>query len=99
MQRFVYLLSFLGFGLFAYGQYSARTAQPRPSRRSFSGPMIDLNHATEAELRSLDGMGDYIDKILEERPFNSKIDLLERMVVPDAVYNDIKHRITVRHAA
>ncbi len=31
--------------------------------------------------------------------FRTKIDLLERMIVPDAIYNEIKDRITVRHAA
>jgi hypothetical protein len=99
--RLLYLLSALGFGLFAVGHYSAQNAQPRAARRTtarYSGPILDLNHASADDLRSA-GMGDYADKILDERPFNSKIDLLERMVVPTEIYNDIKDRITVRHAA
>lgn len=102
MKRLVYLLSFLGFALFASQIHSVRRihggSQPR-GRKRFAGPIIDLNHASEEELRALDGVAEYVEKIIEERPFNSKIDLLERMIVPDAIYNDIKQRITVRHAA
>jgi hypothetical protein len=97
----LYFFSALGFGLFAAGHYAARNAQPRAVQRTkarYRGPILDLNHASADDLRSA-GMGDFADKILDERPFNSKIDLLERMIVPTEIYNDIKDRITVRHAA
>ena len=102
--RLLYVLSAAGFALFLSGLYSARTTQPqkrteRRSRRSSSGALLDLNAASVDELRAVDGLADFADRILEERPFRTKIDLLERMIVPDAVYNDIKDRITVRHAA
>ncbi len=102
--RVLYVLSAAGFALFLSGLYSARNTQPqkrteRRSRRGYSGPVIDLNQASVEELRAIDGLADFADRILDERPFRTKIDLLERMIVPDAVYNEIKDRITVRHAA
>jgi hypothetical protein len=98
--RILYALSAIGFSMFLLGHYAVRSQQPRRQRRQrgFAGPIIDINHASEDDLRSL-GMGDFIDRILDERPFNSKIDLLERMVVPNDLYKEIKNRITVRHAA
>jgi DNA uptake protein ComE-like DNA-binding protein len=102
--RLLYVLSAAGFALFLSGVYSARTTQPqkrteRRSLRSYSGALLDLNAASVDELRAVDGLADFAERILDERPFRTKIDLLERMIVPDAVYNEIKDRITVRHAA
>src|SRR5512132_4348179 len=102
--RLFYVLSAAGFALFLSGLYSARNIQPqkrteRRSRRSYSGPMLDLNQASIEELRAVDGLSDFADRILDERPFRTKIDLLERMIVPSETYNDIKDRIIVRHAA
>jgi DNA uptake protein ComE-like DNA-binding protein len=101
--RLLYVLSAAGFALFLSGHYLARQTQPqkraRPRRQRSSGPMLDLNEASVDELRSFDGLGDFADRILDERPFRTKIDLLERMIVPDEVYNEIKDRIVVRHAA
>jgi DNA uptake protein ComE-like DNA-binding protein len=98
--RILYALSALGLSLFLWGHYAVRSQQPRRQRRErgFAGPIIDINHASADDLRAL-GMGDFVDRIIDERPFNSKIDLLERMVVPNDIYNQVKNRITVRHAA
>ena len=38
------------------------------------------------------------DRIVEHRPYPSKIDLLGRMVVPDEIYNTIKNRISYKTA-
>jgi DNA uptake protein ComE-like DNA-binding protein len=60
---------------------------------------LDLNEASAEDLRAVDGLRDYADRIVDERPFRTKIDLLERMIVPDQIYNEIKDRIVVRQAA
>ena len=108
--RIVYFLGALGFGLFAAGHYAARNVRPQPQERRKSrrqprqrarraiGPTLDLNQASREELQGL-GLADYYDRIIDERPFHNKIDLLERMIVPDDLYREIKDRITVRHAA
>ena len=63
--------------------------------------LLDLNSASQQELQGLQGIGpELAEKILENRPYLTKIDLVGRMVVPDLVYEEIKERITVRpHAA
>jgi DNA uptake protein ComE-like DNA-binding protein len=60
---------------------------------------LDLNEASAEDLLAVDGLRDYADRIVDERPFRTKIDLLERMIVPDQIYNEIKDRIVVRQAA
>jgi DNA uptake protein ComE-like DNA-binding protein len=101
--RLLHVLSAAGFALFLSGHYFARRTEPQkrahPRHQPTSGSMLDLNEASVDELRSFDGLGDFADRILDERPFRTKIDLLERMIVPDEVYNEIKDRIVVRHAA
>jgi hypothetical protein len=74
--RLLYVLSAAGFALFLSGLYSARKTQPqkraeRRPRRSYSGPMIDLNEASIDELRAIDGLGEFADRILDERPFRT----------------------------
>jgi DNA uptake protein ComE-like DNA-binding protein len=105
--RVLYFLSALGFGLFAFGHYSARSMRPQPRRRQrtartasalYIGEVIDLNKASKDDINAL-GLAEFYDRIIDERPFHSKFDLLERMIVPDALYREIKDRITVRHAA
>ncbi|PYY13322.1 MAG: DNA-binding protein, partial [Acidobacteria bacterium] len=62
--------------------------------------LLDLNSATLLELKELDGIGDVLaDRIIDNRPYVTKIDLVGRRVIPDAVYTQIKHSVTVRHAA
>lgn len=58
--------------------------------------MVSLNEASREELRQL-GIddNDLLDRIIEQRPYRNKMDLLARMVIPEDVYNNIKHRIDV----
>lgn len=61
--------------------------------------MVHLNEASREELRSL-GIDDpaLLDRIIEQRPYRNKMDLLARMIVPEDLYNMIKNRIDVRQA-
>lgn len=62
--------------------------------------LLDLNSATLFELKALSGIDDSsAERIVENRPYTTKIDLIGRRVIPDADYETIKHSITVRHAA
>lgn len=71
----------------------------RGRHRSEDG-LLDLNSATIFELKELKGIGDALaTRIVENRPYTTKIDLIGRRVIPDNTYEVIKHSITVRHAA
>src|SRR4051794_16658006 len=45
--------------------------------------VLDLNAASQDELTHLNGMDDNLaERIVENRPYDSKLDLLDRMVLP-----------------
>jgi competence protein ComEA len=85
-------------------QSAERIRRPRARRmrsrhRSEDG-LLDLNSATLFELKELKGIGDALaNRIMENRPYMTKIDLVGRRVIPDSAYELTKQSITVRHAA
>lgn len=61
--------------------------------------MIDINSATEAELKAIPGIGDaYAKKIVAGRPFSNKSQLLSKKIVPKPVYDKIKGMIVAKNA-
>jgi len=76
-----------------------RAGRMRFRHRNEDG-LLDLNSATVFELKELRGIGEVLAaRIIENRPYATKIDLVGRRVIPDSAYEGIKHAITVRHAA
>jgi DNA uptake protein ComE-like DNA-binding protein len=69
------------------------------ARRLRGGAVININQASAEELvRSLGLDAEIADRIVEHRPYPSKIDLLGRMVVPEQIYKTIKNRISYKTA-
>lgn len=78
--------------------------RPRARRMRFRhrtpDGLLDLNSATLFELKELAGMADGLaERIIENRRYTTKIDLIGRRVIPDAAYEIIKHSIAVTQAA
>ena len=90
------VLSFLGavgLGLFS-GAWVVAWHRQRGQGR---GAIININQASQQELmQSLGLEAEVAERIVEYRPYPSKIDLLGRMVVPNEVYNAIKNRISYK---
>jgi DNA uptake protein ComE-like DNA-binding protein len=58
---------------------------------------LDLNSASEADLKTLTGIGDaYAKKIVENRPYKRKDELVSKSIIPKATYDKIKDDIIAR---
>jgi competence protein ComEA len=59
--------------------------------------LLDINSASADELKALPGVGDaYSKKIIENRPYAKKDQLVSRKVIPDKTYQGIKDLIIAK---
>ena len=57
--------------------------------------LLDINTATEDQLKALPGVSEeHVKKIIANRPYAGKEELLSRDIIPGTVYELIKDRIT-----
>jgi len=60
------------------------------------GP-LDLNSASTDELKTLPGIGDaYAKKIVENRPYKRKDELVHKKIIPESTYEKIKGDIIAK---
>jgi competence protein ComEA len=73
----------------------AALAQSRAAAPASS--LIDLNSASRDDLMSLDGIGEVrADAIIRARPFKAKTELVERRLIPEALYDKIADKVVAR---
>jgi DNA uptake protein ComE-like DNA-binding protein len=59
--------------------------------------LVDLNSATEAELKALPGIGDaYAGKIVAGRPYANKRQLVSRNIVPESTYKKFADQVIAK---
>jgi len=99
MKRKKLLVWFAVLGGLAAGLIQVLEIGPRLRRKSAlegTGVAVDLNTASPEQLRAL-GLDDRaINRLLENRPYRHKLELVSRMVLPRTLYGTIRHRIGVR---
>ena len=101
------LLRFLALTLVAaglvFGQTGAakkatdKAAAAAPAAAQKAGELMDINSATEDQLKTLPGIGDaYAAKIVKGRPYKGKDELVQKNIIPAATYNKIKALIIAK---
>jgi competence protein ComEA len=59
--------------------------------------LVDINSATKEQLDALPGIGDkYAQKIIDNRPYKGKNDLVRKKVIPKGTYDKIKDNIIAK---
>ena len=84
----------LATGLIQVLGIGSRLRGRRSSRRE-AGLVLDINSASPEQLRAL-GLDDRaIQRLIENRPYRHKLELVSRLVLPRTLYGRIRHRIGV----
>lgn len=77
------------------GAAAPKAATQKPSAMStMQSGALDINTATEAQLKAIPGIGDvYAKRIVSNRPYTSKDQLVSKGVLPQGVYNKVKGQL------
>jgi competence protein ComEA len=91
--------------LAAAGPAIAKDEPKKPATATAPAPakaeaQLDINTASREDLVKLKGIGDArADAIIKGRPYKAKNELVDKKIVPENVYNDIKEKIIAKQVA
>lgn len=89
---FLALLLVIGLTLPAFAAEIKPAAAASPA--AAKAELLDINSASEAQLKALPGIGDaYARKIIAGRPYAKKDQLKSKNIIPAATYDKIQNQI------
>ena len=75
----------------------SKGSTPDATKGAVKTGLVDLNKASEGELKSLPGVGDaYSAAIIKGRPYKSKAQLVSKKVVPQSTYDKFKDKVIAK---
>jgi len=75
----------------------AKPGKAKPAANLAATQLIDINTASEQELSALKGIGDVrAANIIKNRPYKGKDELVQKKIIPPAVYAAIKDKIIAK---
>src|SRR5579884_1994112 len=99
MQRRIWVLfiSVVLLGTFAgAASAQAKKATAAPAKKA---ELIDLNSATKEQLMTLPGVGDVTaQKIIDNRPYRAKNQLVQKKIVSQATYDKISSQVIAKQS-
>lgn len=82
--------------LMLWGAPASAQSRPAPAPAP-AGNQLELNSASRDALMTLDGIGEVrADAIIRARPFRAKTELVERRLIPEALYEKISDKVFAR---
>ncbi len=82
------------------GVWVARELRDAARRLYSTAPGVDLNRCSREDLLRVPGLNEgLVDRIIDNRPYRHRLDLVARMVVPSGIYQDIRDLVDVDSSA
>jgi radical SAM superfamily enzyme with C-terminal helix-hairpin-helix motif len=78
------------------GLWIAKELRDASRRIGLSKATVDLNQGSREDLLRIPGVSESLaDRIIDNRPYRHRLDLVARMVVPSGVYQNIRDLVDV----